>query len=91
VLGVSANDPFGDAHEEIDASRHFHGRGGHDDGEHDDQHFAWDLPGRDAESEHQHQQTDGTPEPQADATHAGAHEQGAQDHEELENELQTHG
>ena len=90
LLRVLLDDLGGDLHEEVDASGRLHraGRGDHRD---DDEHRrAGRRTGRHPEDEHEDADARDTPEAQADAAHADTQDDGAQDHENLEQDSHVH-
>ena len=67
VLRIRADDPLGDAHQEIDAAGRVHDRRCHDHGEDDQHHVDRRRRRIDAERDHQHQQADRAPQAKSDA------------------------
>jgi hypothetical protein len=53
-------------------------------------HFAGDGAGRDPEDRHQHQESHRPPETEPDPTHSGAHQQRAEEDEELQDQFEGH-
>lgn len=85
LLGVLADDPFRNVHEEIDPARHFHRRRGHDNREHDEKYFAGDVRRRDIKTNDKHEQPHGPPQAEPNTAHPSAHRQRAHDDEKFKN------
>jgi hypothetical protein len=85
LFRVLADDPFRNAHQEIDPAGHFHGRRCHNNREHYEEHFAWDVRRCDVKSDDKHEQSHCPPQAESNTSSPGAHSESACEDKEFEN------